>query len=243
MKRSRTELLRINQVFTEHLVKVQKAKYDMSSSPYKEGDHTILHHTDKAVILTKDQATQLNEADKEYFDTNKDISPFESELKNKWIGQTTLKSGKKNSKDYVHDLGESLEGLRIALHQKSLIILGDWTTPWLYQDNDYQLVKKALSFLRLKVDNTFNGGFELAGPDLIEFIPHLFWLARCNASLPEFMMAFTDSKTVITLCKYGILHLEFYSLEEQLKILEYFNKREFVEVKYCNDPVSFNHVD
>jgi len=120
--------------------------------------------------------------------------------------------------------------------------MGDWSTPWLYQENDYPPVLAATKYLNQKIDKKFNGGFELEARSISSFIPHLFWLTRCNASLPEFMMSFIKSKTVISLCKYGILHFEFYDSKERDEILTLFNKKNFKEVDRCNDPIKFDNM-
>lgn len=239
MKKARTEILGINQIFTEYLINCQQAKYDQSVSPYHEGDATTLHNTDKAVTLTKEQAEALNKEDKEFFIANKDTNPFETELKANHLGSSILRSGKNSTKAYLTDLSESLEGLRLLLDQEALIILADWPTPWLYQENDYPPAKRAYEFFQGKIETSFNGGFELKSSELTGFIPHLFWLIRCNASLPEFRMTFPTSGMVISICQYGNLHLEFYDEKEQKKALKYFNSIGFFEVENCRNTKTF----
>ena len=55
------------------------------------------------------------------------------------------------------------------------------------------------------------------------------------------MMTFKNSKTIIGICKYGILHLEFYEEQERKKLMKFFNDRKFVEVDSCNDPIEFDN--
>ena len=50
----------------------------------------------------------------------------------------------------INDLGKSLTDLSIGFGK--LIILGDWNTPWLNQQNDYPPVAKAIEFLNQKID-------------------------------------------------------------------------------------------
>ncbi|WP_339756824.1 hypothetical protein [Algoriphagus aquimarinus] len=236
MLESREEILKLNNCFTEHLISVQKAKYEPTDK-WIVGESVILDDSDDEVVLTKEQADKLNKEEQQYFLDNRD--EYNSQNLNKWIGRTTLTSSKKDSQGYLNDLGQSLTDL--SRDYGELIILGDWNTPWLNQQNDYPPVAKALQFLSQKIDKKFNGGFVLNSDEISEFTPYLFWLTRCNASLPEFMMTFKNSKTVIEICKYGVLHLEFYGEQEREKLMNFFNDREFEEVDSCNDPIEFDN--
>jgi hypothetical protein len=235
MLESRERILKLNNCFAEHLISVQIAKHQPTDE-WKLGDSVILDNSDEVVVLTKEQADKLNKDDRQYFLDNRD--EYNSQNLNKWIGRTTLTSSKKATHKYLNDLGQSLTDLSIDYGE--LIILGDWNTQWLNQQNDYPPVAKAIQFLNQKIDDNFNGGFLLNSDGISEFIPHLFWLTRCNASLPEFMMTFKNSKTIIGICKHGILHLEFYEEQEREKLMKYFNDREFTEVDSCNDPIEFD---
>lgn len=236
MLESREKILKLNNCFAEHLISVQKAKYEPIDE-WTVGESVILDDSDKAVILTKEQAEKLNIEDQQYYLDNRD--EYNSDFVNKWIGSATLSSSKKDSEEYLNDIGKSLTELSIDFGK--LIILGDWNTPWLNQQNDYPPVAKAIEFLNQKMDKNFNGGFILDSYEISEFIPHLFWLTRYNASLPEFMMTFENSKTVIGICKYGILHLEFYEEQEREKLIKFYNDRKFGEVDRCNDLIEFDN--
>ncbi|NER12866.1 hypothetical protein GWK08_05405 [Leptobacterium flavescens] len=201
----------MNQVFTEHLIGAQQSKYRPSE-----------------------------EEELKHFEEMKDVNPFSPHLNIEYHGKITLIPSKKTPKKYLLDLALGLEGLRKFFRQESLLVLGDWPTPWLYQENDHKAVQKALNYLKKRIDATFNGGFELKGKELIEFIPHLFWLIRCNASLPGFLMGYTQSDTVISLCKHGSLHIDSYSTNEFEKLRKYFSRRGFLKIRNCNSPVDFN---
>jgi hypothetical protein len=236
MLESREKILKLNNCFAEHLISVQKAKHEPSDE-WTVGESVILDDSDKAVILTKEQADKLNKDDQQYYLDNRD--EYNSDFLNKWIGSSTLSSSKKELQEYLNDLGKSLTDLSIDFGK--LIILGDWNTPWLNQQNDYPPVATAIEFLNQKIDENFNGGFIFDSDEISEFIPHLFWLTRCNASLPEIMMTFENSKTVLGICKYGILHLEFYEEQERENLMKFFNDRQFEEVDRCNDPIEFDN--
>jgi len=80
-----------------------------------------------------------------------------------------------------------------------------------------------LDFLKSIVAPDFNGGFLLYGQDLVDFIPRLFWLIRYNMALPQFMMTFENLKTIITICKHGVIHFESYDTNELSMIVDFFN--------------------
>ena len=241
-QKTRQDILKINEVFTTHLIDVQITKHDPSNYEYSERERVILDDSGKCVILTKEKANELNAENRDYFNSNKDINPFDLKTDVKWIDGTTLISSKTDASSYLIDIGEALETLRKKLGSKNLIVMGDWITPWLYQDNDYKPVKEVLDWLKKQIDSDFNGGFLLRGIELIQFIPKLFWLIRCNASLPEFMMTFENCKTIFSICKYGVLHIESYDQDELNYIFEFFSGRRFRQVDdCCNNPVNFDN--
>jgi hypothetical protein len=238
---TRQEILQINKVFTYHLIQVQDAKQKPKENEYKIGDKVILDDSNKSVTLTQVLVDKLNKESIEDYNANKDSNPFTNEFK--WIGWTTMISAKKSVSDYLTDLGTTIEKLRIYTKNNSLIILGDWSTPWLYQENDYKPVKDSLDFLKSIVAPDFNGGFLLHGQDLVDFIPRLFWLIRCNMSLPQFMMTFENLKTIITICKHGVIHFESYDTNELSMIVDFFKQLDFVEIDNCSDPIKFDNFD
>lgn len=242
-QKNRQDILKINEVFTNHLISLQVAKHDPSSCEYSEGERVILDDSNKSVMLTKEQADELNAEQRDYFNSNKDLNPFDSVTNIKWIGSAKFISSKTNANAYLLNVGEALNDLRKNINNNDLIVLGDWSTSWLSQDNDYKPVKETLNWLGKYIDFDFNGGFLLRDNDLIQFIPRLFWLIRCNSSLPEFLMTFENYKTIISICQYGILHVESYDKEELNYILGFFNERGFKQIDDCNDPVYFDSFD
>ena len=237
---SREQILKLNQIFTNHLIQIQKAKHNPSDYAYKAGDELLIEGSDKPLILTQEKADELNKEEQDFVDSYRDRNPFDQSSAIKWIGGYTLISSKTYVDEYLNDLSNSIEGLRNHLKSQNLIVIADWPTPWLAQENEYAPVKKALEFLKIIVSTDFDGGFLLNGEDLRAFIPHLFWLTRCNASLPDFLMAFENSKTIFSICKYGILHIESYDQDELKAINHYFKIKNFIEVDECIDPVDFD---
>lgn len=236
MIKLRHEILNINDIFANHLVNVQIAKYKPLEE-LKEGDSIILE--DGVVLLTKELAEKLNKEEKQLYEENKD--DYEVDDLIKWIGRALLISSEKDLNAYLNDIRESF--LKLSFIYGKLIVLGDWNTPWLYQKNAYPQAAESLEFFKKNIDTDFNGGFVLDNKEILEFLPHLFWLIRCNASLPEFMISFEKSKTIFGICKYCVLHLEFYDSEEKDDILSFFKKREFKEIDTCNDPIEIDNFD
>ena len=110
----------MNHCFAEHLISVQKAKYKPSHQ-WTVGEPVILDGSDQEVLLTKKQADKLNKDDLQYFVDNRD--EYNSQNLNKWIGRMTLTSSKKDSQEYLNDLGQSLTDLSRDFGK--LIVLGE----------------------------------------------------------------------------------------------------------------------
>ncbi len=89
----------------------------------------------------------------------------------------------------------------------------------------------------------FTGGFQIKQKEVIEFIPYLFWLMRCNASLPYFFFSFPKSKTVISIFKDGALHIECYSQTEKFEILKVLKDMEFKTTDDCQPVVEFDNFE
>lgn len=240
---TRKNILKVNKVFTTHLISVQSAKYALSNYEYSEGESVILDDSDKSVILTKVQADELNAEQRDYFNSNKDFNPFNPVTEAKPIGDIKFISRKTNTNAYLLDIGIALDDLRKNTKNEDLIILGDCPTPWLYQENDYKPVKEAQDWLKKYITTEFNGGFLLRDANLIQFIPRLFWLIRCNAALPEFLMTFGNYNTIFSVCRYGVLHIESYDKDELNSIVDFFNKRKFKQIDNCSDPIEFDDLD
>ncbi len=237
MTHSRQELLGMNPTFTAHLVQGQRLKY-RPNDPWVSGQQVYLEQGDEPTVLTAALAEQLNAEDKRYFLDNCDKVPLHKSPD--FAGRARLVAPGGDTKTYLENVGEALRVL--SKIQGPLMILGDWNTPWLSQSNDYPPVEQALNFLREQIDEQFNGGFVFEEKDITNFIPHLFWLSRCNASLPEFLMSYVQSDFVVSICKHGILHLEFYDMEERQAMMAFFRAKGFREWKECADPIPFDEL-
>ena len=115
----------------------------------------------------------------------------------------------KSFKGHAREFAKQLSKLVKQLKYHDLVFMGDTTTPWLYQDNEYKPVKEALQYLTgNKVGKRFNGALEIENAELVTFIKHLSWLIRCNASLPYFHFTDKGQQLIGSICKYGNLHID-----------------------------------
>lgn len=241
MIKSRKEILSINPAFTKFILDLQLS---FKPEPYEEGEEILFDlDDDEATVLTKQLTEKLNQEQEKEFEENRDSNPFEDSSPLEFLETRLIISSKLNTVDYLQDVAILLENIRVELGESQLMILGVENTPWLVQDNEYLPVRNALDYLRGKVDSDFDGGFLLKGETIFEFIPHLFWLIRCNAGLTYFYLSYPNSKTMISLCKYGVLHFEFYDQEEKLTILKILSSLNFKEVDECDDPIEFDKFD
>ena len=236
--KTRAEILALNDCFAAFIIEVQTTKYKPSDE-WNEGDSVELDDTNKPVLLTAKQAAELNAKDEEYYLKNKD--DYNAKAEYQFVCQATMISAATNPSSYLNDLKKSF--MLLAQKFGHLAILGDWSTPWLSQKNEYPPVKEAMQYLSTSVDSSFNGGFVLEQTEITEFIPHLFWLIRCNASLPSFKMTFGSCKTIFYICKYGVVHMEFYDESESKQVLQLFNHLNFQSVDSCSDPVYFDGLE
>ena len=147
----------------------------------------------------------------------------------------------KSVKGKIAALSTELTSLVKQLEIDSLIFLGDTTTPWLYQTNDYKPVKEAIQFLSdNKIGKRFNGALEVGTKSLPAFLRHLLWLTSCNASLPCFY--FTDRKHNImgTLCQYIYLHFDTLNKKTDSRLKEIISKTQlfYLPAGRCYNPFS-----
>jgi hypothetical protein len=237
MIQSRQELFSINPHFAKFILRSQE---NYLPEPYEIGERLFLDiDDDEATILTEQLADELNAEQLKDYEANRDKFSFYESIELNFIETRLFISSKTNTADYLIELSNILEQTRQKLRETHLLILGDWNTPWLSQQNDYLPVKNALTYLSAKIDRSFEGGFLVKEQEVTEFIPHLFWLVRCNATLPLIYFTFPNSKTFISICKYGVLHVEFYSDDEKTTILEILSDWKFKEVLECNSPFDF----
>ncbi len=236
IKKTRKEILAINPTFSEFIVDWQ---LKTRSEHYEVGESVWFDENDEETILNQELADKLNQELDEYFEKNRDHHPFDNTEMKPFLGGVEFISPKTSTYEYLYDIAHFLKNIMKHFNEEYLMILGVENTPWLYQDHDYEPVKKALHYLRNNIEKDFNGGFLLKENELNEFIPHLFWLIRCNASLPYFYFSFPNMDTVFSLCQYGVLHFLFYDEKQMEEIFDLLSSMNFVEVTQCKVPFDF----
>ena len=134
---------------------------------------------------------------------------------------------------YSIEIGKILEQLSNALNSELIFIL-DYNVPWLSQENDFEPVIKASNYLReIGTNEEFSGAYKLSGDELAEFAANLFWIIRCNASLPYCWFSTESHQFIGDVFKHGNLHFHTYS-EEIKKQLESFAKQNsLIEIDDC----------
>lgn len=133
-----------------------------------------------------------------------------------------------NIERYLEVFTERFEALLKNVGVEKVIVVLNAKCDWFYQKNNYKPVKEAMLQLRKIVGGKhYYGGFEVDTNFLRHMIKIIFWIGRCNASLPYIHIISEENKTSFMICKYGNLHAECYSLEMDKKISEISKKLEF----------------
>lgn|GEM_PF-778995 len=167
-----------------------------------------------------------------YDETKEEMNHFHPNIYNSYILTFFPKSIKgQDSKILARELVMMISKLNF----NELIFLGDTNTAWLSQNNTFKPVKEALKFLiDNKVEQKFDGGLQVEMIMLPIFFEHLYWLARCNAALPNFY--FTNSKQNIigTICQYGNVHIDTLNNETDRIFKDIITKTQF---KFLSDEI------
>ncbi|MBS1771618.1 MAG: hypothetical protein JST82_02070 [Bacteroidetes bacterium] len=138
---------------------------------------------------------------------------------NQLIGQLVYKVDADNIYDYIQQLPEAFFRFSELMKWKELSFLLLYKVAWQKQQNDYPPVKMELQHLRsIGVDDNYKDAIKATGTELIRLLRSVFWLGRCNASLPYIHFAATGSNTAIYMCKFGFLHFYCYDEKEKQKI-------------------------
>ena len=139
---------------------------------------------------------------------------------------------------YSIEIGKILEKLGKELNEDLIFIL-DYSVPWLSQENDYEPASKALDYLReIGTSENFSGAFKLGGDDLAEFATNLFWIIRCNASLPYCWFSTEKHHFVGDLCQYGNIHLHSYSIEIKNTLEAFAKANSLIKIDDCIEAFS-----
>ena len=142
--------------------------------------------------------------------------------------------------NYSIEIGNTLKQLSTELNAELIFIL-DYNVPWLSQENDFEPVVRASSYLRkMGTTEEFNGAYKLSGDELAEFAANLFWIIRCNASLPYCWFSTENHQFVGSICQYGNLHIHSYSEAIKTQIEKFADRQTLVKIDECIEAFSEN---
>lgn len=212
----RKSILNLNKTFASFILEVQDAKYNPIHNPNEPGEMYV-DDSEKPRYVSQEECDKWNKEEQMEFDQNRDKVETEPI---KFIEERVFTFSEAEIDQYLNNLGNGLENLNKQLDWQSTIFLLDYPTPWLSQDNDYEPVKKALDYLKsIGVTDDFTGGFKANGQELKELTMNLFWIVRCNASLPDCYFSGIEKGFVGDVCKHGNIHFHFYSDTDRQEIL------------------------
>lgn len=139
---------------------------------------------------------------------------------------------------YANELGSVMEKLSNSMGADLIFIL-DYGVPWMSQKNDYEPVAKAMNYLtKIGTKETFIGAYKLSGVDLAEFVENLFWIIRCNASLPYCWFSTKDHAFVGEICKHGNIHFHTYSQTIKDEIQFFAMQKSLAAIDDCKEAFS-----
>lgn len=237
IKHSREDILAINPVFSFHLSIVQDDKYNPAHQPVEEGDEIFLEEENITVSLTKEEADQINVEDQAFYQEVRDRVKIKEEPT--WAGSLKMMGPNKNPKEYLTTLGAIFKKIGELYPDKKLLLMGDWPTPWLIEKGAEKQAQDAYKFFKGYCKATFNGGFTFSKDVIDQVIPHLFWLTRGSEILPDFLLAFEQGKTIFSICRFGVLHVDSYDTTELLSLESLLKKEGFSEVNECIERLKF----
>lgn len=226
-----------NEVFASFIGTWQK-RFDPREDPYMTTPGNYFDwEQDKERFYDQIEIDAINKQELEEFLERKDDVTIK---KYEYFGE--LKYNLKFNDIFIYsiEIGKILEQLSTELNAELIFIL-DYDVPWLSQENDFKPVVKASNYLsEIGTNQEFNGAYKLSGDELAEFGANLFWIIRCNASLPYCWFSTENHQFVGNICKYGNLHIDTYSEEIRKQMMEFAVKHSLVQIDECIEAFSEN---
>jgi hypothetical protein len=231
---NRHEILSLNKTFASYIINWQQQEYDPTLE-HNKYDAGVMYDIDlnKQRHYSQEEVDQMNQERLEDYNRKKDnVETISAE--DKYTGTIIYNLPFAEIYDYAESLSVAMVTLAEKSEWKSVIFLMVYPTPWLEQENDYKPVKKALDYLKsIGVTDDFAGRFKANGADLEELMKHLFWIFRCNASLPYCFFSGIDKDFVGSICKYGNIHFHFYSDAEMIETKNKALGLGMIEIEQC----------
>jgi len=215
---NRKEILGLNKTFASFIIDWQEQQFNpaLKHNKYNAGVMYDLALS-KPRHYSQEEVDQMNKERLKEYNQKKDNVETIS-IQEKYAGTIIYKLPYAEINYYAQNLSKSIVTLCEELAWKSVIFLPVYPIPWLEQQNDYKPGKKALDYLKsVGTTDDFTGGFKVNGTDLEKLVKNLFWIFRCNASLPYCFFSGIENDFVGSICKYGNMHFHFYSRSEMIE--------------------------
>ena len=188
----RNQVLKTNKIICSELANIQKAYYDEEIFQ--------LYKNDNEEHLYWEEFDCIKNETIDYSSFNKIIG----------ISHTVIET-------FPKKLTEKLIELYHAINVTELIIISHLKLDFFgNRDNKFKPLKSAYKKLEKIVGgSTFKEAFVIDLKSLPDFVEILFWITRCDLSVPEYIFIFDKKEQIqIHICKYGNLHLtEFHHVQ------------------------------
>jgi hypothetical protein len=146
-----------------------------------------------------------------------------------------LSGGSETDSVQVHAVAKGLTELLQLMGIEELVFLGDNSGPWLFRKGSFSgPVRAARSYLEgLNINERFTGGLLVKVSELLNLLPHVFWLTRANAV--PFDANFVDRNETIVChpCKYFNLHFSTRTKKADKIFLERVSQSGLVLIDAC----------
>lgn len=212
----RAELLRRYEPLASYLKRWQADTYNPENVAVQAGEKVWLDKNDAAAtVLSEEQAESLNaEASAEFLALRDDLA-FAPDLIEMGTVIGYLPSPDMDA--FADQIATHFAALANGLGWQKFAVMTDVRRPFLDQENDFESVRKAESHLLERgFSRSSDDGFECDLEGLLDLLPHLFWIARCNVSAPKLQIAANGARIVLILCYRANIHFCTYKIREKI---------------------------
>lgn len=192
---TRTEIVTTKKIIGSELAKMQQAYHDEDILQYYKDTNEAHVYWEQYDCISKPAI--------DYTTFSKVIS----------LGHSDIDTFTINLTEKLTELFQTINATRFILiaHLKR-DFFGNTTNKFKPLKNAYKLLEQIVG------NKTFKGAFIFDLNNLPDFINILFWIGRCDPSLPDYLFLFDEQEQVqFDLCKYGNLHLTEFNREQLSK--------------------------
>ena len=213
---NRADILGRYAALASYLKRWQADAYDPANVEVQAGEKVWLDMEDaEATVLTDEQAANLNAtARAEFFALRDDLTAADDLTE---MGTVIGYLPSPNMDAFADRIAMHFETLAKDLEWQKFAVLTDVKRPFLDQKNDFDPVRKAEAHL---IDRGFSksssDGFECDLEGLLDLLPHLFWIVRCNAGAPKLQISAEGTNIVLILCHRANIHFCTYKVREKI---------------------------